>query len=180
MKKLSLIAGLACLATVGGVFGAWTFGTATRTAEEQTKEVSVAVESDVQTYQGISLAVTGTMSLTIDQEGTDSFKFVVGEAENLTLAVTDETSYPGGATVTYTTEVTASFKETGKLDQYFDIGAIADLTGKNTTLADSVVAAAITAKNTVKIENAAAVGALETAISGDAIVLTFVTTVTVA
>lgn len=97
MKKLSLIAGLACLATVGGVFGAWVFGSdAARTATaEQT--ATITVDSEVNASAAISAVVSGAqLSLHFDQSADNSLK-PIGEATvtndgAYTVTITDGSS----------------------------------------------------------------------------------------
>lgn len=70
MKKLSLIAGLACLATVGGVFGAWTFGSETNEATKNEELAAITVDTDVITLGGITADVTDSLAISYAQNGT--------------------------------------------------------------------------------------------------------------
>ena len=132
MKKLSLIAGLACLATVGGVFGAWVFtGTAgAETADAQS--ISISVVEQVETAGEITASVTsGSLSVRYEQIEKDASgrAVAVDTPANFVVEFEDSTRY-GGATPDYT--CTANIAITGDLTTYVTTEAIsADETGSN-------------------------------------------------
>lgn len=121
MKKLSLIAGLACLATIGGVFGAWTFGTAG--VGEDTRDVaSITIDTVIEDTGTVTATIdTGALSLYISQDKTDDSGYKIeatGVANvNFEGSYTDTTS---GLNASY--EVEARVDVTGGLAGYFTTG----------------------------------------------------------
>ena len=113
MKKLSLIAGLACLATVGGVFGAWVYGS-TSAQTKETEKMTLTVESGVINNTNATLAATCDVELHFAPNAAlNPTSYTVSDAdtsnnESATLTVTKQTT---GKDVTYT--VTAKVKVDG-------------------------------------------------------------------
>lgn len=113
MKKLSLIAGLACLATIGGVFGAWTFGSAGSAQSDSAAISSITVETDVQTKGDFTASVDEVITgIAYKQEAHNSYIAVATPtktADVYTITVSDD-----GATTAYTYGATLVL---GKKDQ---------------------------------------------------------------
>ena len=115
MKKLSLIAGLACLATIGGVFGAWTFGSAGDAQSGSVTISSITVDTNVSTKGDFTASVDEAISgIAYDQKESNSYTAkatatTIDDKDVYTIAVDDD-----GATTVYTYGATLVL---GKTDQ---------------------------------------------------------------
>lgn len=108
MKKLSLIAGLACLATVGGVFGAWTFSEATYNGAPE-KLISVSLETATNTGAIGTAAWSGDVELEIyNDEGVSAgIKAASAESSKATLTYTSlNANYTDDVEITFAMTIT--------------------------------------------------------------------------
>lgn len=110
MKKISLIAGLAMLVTVGGVFAAWQFGSYQN--DNGTASIGVSVDGDVVTKGGAKMTLTdgAKYSLKFAQSGTNTHYLASGvddgEDKDFTAAVVNDS----GANVDYSITATVGHK----------------------------------------------------------------------
>lgn len=132
MKKLSLIAGLACLATVGGVFGAWTFSTAVSPDSTAGQNASLTVDTVVEKSGSITIddeSVTGDTTLYYSQDksvGNLNGTQVTVTGNDYEFSFTDNTNY-GSKTATYAAYVSVSV--TGNLANYVENSVDVEITG---------------------------------------------------
>ena len=101
MKKFALFAGLAAVATIGGVFAAWTFHNHVSTKELNEEKVAITANQDIDLvglYGEATLTKKGDGGVQIVQAEEDSYKIALadaGEKESYTVTydpVTDETT----------------------------------------------------------------------------------------
>lgn len=119
MKKLSLIAGLACLATVGGVFGAWVFAGTATSGNTSAQLVSISVDEEVRSVGAITAThVEGKTQVHYSQANNSAGAQVTltGEGNKDHKITFEDTTDYGSLTATY--NCVASFAVTGDLEDY--------------------------------------------------------------
>lgn len=173
MKKLSLIAGLACLATVGGVFGAWVFGeTESQTASV---ELSLTVDTDIINRTNATVSATTTVAVYFEQDE-DKTGYLASDAgvgnEVASVTVTPKTS---GETPSY--NVSAALTISGGLTTYINSGANLTATKVGETLVwnvtDTNIISAINTADKNAITDAEKATAFIAAVNAGTISVTF-------
>lgn len=157
MKKISLIAGLAMLVTVGGVFAAWTFGQFTVEASD-TATISVSVDEGTITDNAGNLAfeTAGYSGLKFVQDDLDENEYNI---ETLTPTGYVKYTYDneGESTVAHTVSYTATLviKESAKtaLATYMDVDDVEIKTSTITVAANTKVTTAVEILSVTEVVN---------------------------
>lgn len=119
MKKLSLIAGLACLATVGGVFGAWVYGGTTVAGDYVDSQIGITTDTEVVSpYGAVDVGVTGGVTSAEYTQTTANAAAVTSEfggTEDYAVTITDNNDYAtAGLAATYTVVLSVEMDESIK------------------------------------------------------------------
>lgn len=129
MKKISLIAGLAMLVTVGGVFAAWQFGG--YDTDDGAASIGVSVDSDVVTLDeaSITLEKAAKYSIKFAQHETEQQQYFASEFAGVgDTPFTASVVNNSGAAVNYTIAATVthslSEEEVGKLTVYMNFAKV--------------------------------------------------------
>lgn len=122
MKKIGLIAGLATMVTVGGVFAAWQYGGYATIDDDKT--VSIEVEETVNDKDGFSGTVASTLAITFDQGGDADGYTATVDGNPLALSYNNSTGVPVSVNVT----LTATFGGEGltTFDDYVGVEYVED------------------------------------------------------
>lgn len=182
MKKLSLIAGLACLATVGGVFGAWTFGSGQNTANDQAA-IEIGVNTEVTVLGGLSVVTAASDdSFVYDQDlDADSKTKITGLDSDISVVYSYTAIEGKTASVTCSVDVviTGTNAETYKaLINQTSFTATHTVGTKTFTVSKTDLVNYFTIKDSEAIETYADYKALAAAVSGLTITLNFALTLT--
>lgn len=123
MKKIGLIAGLATMVTVGGVFAAWTVNGLTDLTNQQ-NSISINVEDTIHDLGKFNSSITGSLSIAFDQDDVKKGYEAVVSGTDIALSYTNET----GKSIKATISCVASFEGTGATNfgKYVDTSGIID------------------------------------------------------
>lgn len=134
MKKITLLAAVAALATAGGVFAAWTFDNTSAPADQQ-GTISSTIEENITNNTSGSVAVSGELTFSISTDGTTNNNSIVAAFAGDGITVTYSKAAEGVDSGCYVTATMTGKSYDVDGDSTNDI-VINNFTGTKTQLND--------------------------------------------